>query len=156
LVLTTFFAAFQTLILAAWFGSMVYSIVIVQQFQLRAPDPETYEEVGQLMASGSRRRILRLIMLITVSGIGLAITRLTDDPGPGGTWIALMWVKLALFVLAVSAFTYQSWWVWPKRIFALPTEMPRVRRTFLITSLVMAVALGGILIVDVIAAYLGS
>jgi hypothetical protein len=154
--LTTFFAAFQTLILAAWFGSMVYSIVVVQQFQLRAPDPETYEEVGQQMASGSRRRILRLAVLIAISGTALAITRLTDDPGPSATWITLMWVKLALFVVAVSAFAYQSWWVWPRRIFALPAEMASVRRTFLVTSLVMAVALGGILVVDVMAAYLAT
>jgi hypothetical protein len=156
LALTIFFAAFQTIILAAWFGSMVYSIVVVQQFQLRAPDPETYEEVGQLMASGSRRRIARLAVLIAVSGTGLAITRLTHDPGPGDTWITLMWVKLALFVLAVSGFAYQSWWVWPRRIFALPAEMPAIRRTFLITSLFMAVMLGGILVTDVVAAYVGN
>jgi hypothetical protein len=152
MLLTNTFAVIQTVVLAAWFGSMVYSIVIVQQFQLRAPDPENYEDVGQQMASGSRRRITRLIVLITISGTGFAITRITADPGPSDTWITLMWVKLVLFVLAVCAFAYQSWWVWPRRIFALPAEMPAVRRTFLITSLFMAVMLGLVLAVDVVAA----
>jgi len=152
MVLTNVFAVIQTVVLAAWFGSMVYSIVVVQQFQLRAPDPENYEDVGQLMASGSRRRIIRLIVLITISGVGFVITRLHRDPAPSDTWVTLMWVKLVLFALAVCAFTYQSWWVWPRRIFALPAEMPGVRRTFLVTSLFMAVMLGLILAIDVVAA----
>ncbi|MBJ8338363.1 MULTISPECIES: hypothetical protein [Antrihabitans] len=152
MALTNTFAVFQTVVLAAWFGAMVYSIVVVQQFQLRVADPESYEDVGQLMASGSRRRILRLAFLIGVSGTGLAISRATADPGPSDTWVVLMCVKLALYVVACSAFAYQSWWVWPRRIFALPAEMPAVRRTFLITSLVMATALGLMLAVDVIAA----
>jgi hypothetical protein len=152
MALTNTFAVIQTVVLAAWFGAMVYSIVMVQQFQLRAADPDEFEDVGQLMASGSRRRILRLAVLIAISGTGLAISRATDTPRPSTEWIVLMCIKLVLFVIACGAFAYQSWWVWPKRVFALPAEMPGVRRTFLITSLVMTVTLGLILAIDVIAA----
>lgn len=152
MALTNTFAVFQTVVLAAWFGAMVYSIVVVQNFQFHVADPENYEDVGQQMADGSRRRIARLAVLIAISGTAAAISRANVDPGPSTEWVVLMCVKLVLFVIAVGLFAYQSWWVWPQRIFALPAEMPAVRRKFFAISIGMAVALGLILAIDVIAA----
>ncbi|WP_280397097.1 hypothetical protein [Nocardia carnea] len=154
MVVTNLFAVIQTLFLAVWFGSMVYSIVVVQQFQFTAEDPEEYEEVGQMMADGSRQRILRLAIIAGIAGAVAAMSRAMDTPAPSGAWVALMAVKVVLYIGAVTAFAIQSWRIWPKRIFALPGEMPGIRRTFFALSLTMAVLLGAILAIDVVAASL--
>ncbi|NKY89344.1 hypothetical protein [Nocardia veterana] len=151
MVVTNLFAVIQTLFLAVWFGSMVYSVVVVQQFQFKAEDPEEIEEMGQMMADGSRQRIARLAIIAGISGVMAAITRAVHTPAPGGAWVALMIVKAVLFVVACAAFGFQSWWVWPKRIFARTEEMPGIRRTFFTLSLTMAVTLGAILAIDVVA-----
>ncbi|WP_460695399.1 hypothetical protein [Nocardia thraciensis] len=149
--MTNLFAVIQTLFLAVWFGSMVYSVVVVQRFQFDAGDPEELEEMGQMMADGSRQRILRLAIIAGICGVVAAISRAAHTPAPGGAWIWLMIAKLALFLVACAAFAFQSWWVWPKRIFARTEEMPEIRRTFFALSLTMAVTLGAILAIDVVA-----
>ncbi|MFH5228776.1 hypothetical protein [Antrihabitans spumae] len=146
------FAVSQAVMLSAWFGIMMYSIIFVQRFQLRSADPDAVEDIFQQIAHGARKMALQTIAVIAVTGTGLAVTRVLITPGPSAEWIVLMCAKLVLFLLACATFVYQSWWVWPKRIFAPPDEMPRVRREFLAAAVVIAVSLGSMIAVDVLAA----
>ena len=46
------------------------------------------------------------------------------------TWLAVVLIKVTLFASAVVIFSYASWRLWPRRIFATPDELPAIRRRF--------------------------
>ncbi|MFH5207322.1 hypothetical protein ACHIPZ_03665, partial [Antrihabitans sp. NCIMB 15449] len=98
------FAVSQAVMLSAWFGIMMYSIIFVQRFQLRSADPDAVEDIFQQIAHGARKMALQTIAVITVTGTGLAVTRVLITPGPSAEWIVLMCAKLVLFLLACATF----------------------------------------------------
>lgn len=42
----------------------------------------------------------------------------------GSLWWSMMGSKTVLLCVALSIFTYVSWWLWPERLFASPKELP--------------------------------
>ncbi|NEE00160.1 hypothetical protein [Phytoactinopolyspora halotolerans] len=111
-------------LLAAWLGSMLYSLVIVQPRAHRffAADDDRLEEFLTVVGSGNRRPVVALITGLFVS---LAVIPIADTPrAPQAILYA---VEGGLLVAAAVVFARVSWWLWPRRVFALAEERPRHR-----------------------------
>jgi Flp pilus assembly protein TadB len=117
---------------AVWLGSMAYSLFVVQPRIARVLATEPAEDVYRELAAGNRWRVVALIAALALSG--LALVPLTDHPR--GWWV-LVASKTLLLVLASAAFWWVSWRGWPRRVFALPDELPAVQRRFRVVAIVM-------------------
>lgn len=123
----------------AWLGSMGYSLLVVQPRIRRAlPDPERAEELYRELAAGNRWPVIGLIGVLAFSGAGLI---LVHDGRSYGWWLAVG-LKVALLVAASALFWWVSWRGWPRRIFALPQELPAEQARFRRVALAMAVLVG--------------
>jgi putative copper export protein len=122
-------AAAHALASGAWFGSMFYSLTVMQPRAKRffATDAE-FEEFVAHVAQGARRKVLAAFGFVAVTG-GLLIVVARPTPMTRG-WLSIVIVKTALFAAAVAIFSYASWRLWPRRIFATAEELPAVQRKF--------------------------
>jgi hypothetical protein len=122
-------AAAHALSSAAWFGSMFYSLTVMQPRakQFFATDPE-FEEFVAHVAQGARWKVLAAFGFVAVTGV-LLIAVARPVPMTRG-WLLAVFVKTALFAAAVAIFAYASWRLWPRRIFATPAELPAIQRQF--------------------------
>jgi len=114
---------------AAWFGSMFYSLTVMQPRAKRffATDAE-FEEFVATVAQGARWNVLAAFAFVALTGAGLIVVA---RPQPVTTaWLVIVALKIALFAIAVAIFAYASWRLWPRRIFASPAELPGIRRRF--------------------------
>jgi hypothetical protein len=120
------------LLAAAWFGSMTYSLFVVQPRAARffAGDDDAYERWVVTLATGNRWRVLTLVAGIALSGVGLVLLGGGGAGAAGNTaaWYAAMLAKTMLLAAAVGVFSYVSWWHWPRRVFATKAELPALRR----------------------------
>ena len=130
------------LVAATWFGAMGYSLGVVQPRARRlfADDPHTYELLATTLAAGARWKVVAVLGFLGVSGIGLVGA--TDPAARGGWWWAVIGVKAVLLVVASVLFWYVSWRMWPRRLFALPGELPLRQREFLRVGAVLLVTAG--------------
>ena len=114
---------------AAWFGAMFYSLTVMQPRakQFFATDDD-FEEFVATVAQGARWKVFAAFAFVAITGVGLIVVA---RPEPVTTaWLVIVTVKIVLFMLAVAIFSYASWRLWPRRIFASPAELPAVRRRF--------------------------
>lgn len=120
---------------AMWLGAMGYSLVIVRPRLSRMFDdkPDRVEEAQQVLASGNRWPTATMIGVLWLSGVGLVVA---SDGGPTAWWLVVA-LKAALLAAATGLFWWVSWRGWPRRVFALPEELPRLRRTFDLVALAM-------------------
>jgi hypothetical protein len=90
------------------------------------------EEFTATLAQGARWKVLAGLSIIAISGVALiALAR----PEPMTTrWLVLMTIKCVLFAIATVVFCWTSWWLWPRRIFARPEELPHIRRQFRVVA----------------------
>jgi hypothetical protein len=132
---------------ALWLGSMAYSLFVVQPRVARLlPDPMRAEDVYRELAAGNRWRVVALIATLGGTGVALA---LVTEPGPARA--AGIAAKGVLWLGAATLFWWVSWRGWPRRLFALPDELPaeqaRFRRVALaMTALVAAAFALGVLV----------
>jgi Flp pilus assembly protein TadB len=117
---------------AVWLGSMAYSLFVVQPRVARILAAGPAEDVYRELAAGNRWRVVALIAALALSG--LALVPVVDHPR---AWWALITAKIMLLVLATAAFYWVSWWGWPRRVFALPDELPAVQLRFRRVAIVM-------------------
>jgi hypothetical protein len=125
----------------AWLGAMAYSLVVVQPRVARAvPDPARAEDIYRELAAGNRWPVVGLISLLALTGIGLVV--LIDGRSAG--WWAAIAAKTVLWLAASGLFWWVSWRAWPRRVFALPDELPaeqaRLRRVALALLLIVGLA----------------
>src|SRR5262245_790101 len=100
---------------------MAYSLAVVQPRLPRAlPDPSRAEEVYRELAAGNRWRVVGLIATLAVSGAALAAVH----RGGSVVWWLAVAAKAALLAAASVLFWWVSWRGWPRRLFALPAELP--------------------------------
>jgi hypothetical protein len=118
------------LILAAvWLGAMSYSIAVVQPKLLAlAGSPEDAEETMTFVAAGARPKVLAVIGLL--AGTGASLVALADPADRGRSWWVLVGAKVVLLVAASVVFWRVSWHMWPRRAFALPSEVPVEQAAF--------------------------
>ena len=118
---------------AAWFGSMFYSLTTMQ------PRARTYfasdlefEAFVAHVAHGARWKVIGAFAFVTVTGAALIVVA---HPTPASdAWLAVIGIKAALLIAAVLIFSYASWRLWPRRVFATPQELPTIRRQFRIVA----------------------
>lgn len=120
---------------ALWLGAMAYSLVVVQpRLGRMLADPVRVEDAQRELARGNRWPVLGLIAVLWLTGIGLAAAGAGEA---GGWWWAAVAVKAALLVAATGVFWWVSWRAWPRRVFALPAELPVLQRRFRSAALAM-------------------
>jgi hypothetical protein len=119
---------------AVWLGAMGYSLFVVQPRVRRVlPDPVRAEELYRELAAGNRWRVIALIGLLGASGVGLLFVQ---DGHSYGWWLTI-WLKVLALVGASALFWWVSWRGWPRRIFALPAELPAEQHRFRRVALAM-------------------
>jgi uncharacterized membrane protein len=140
---------------AAWLGSMIYSLAVVQpKIAEFFADAGEREDFATVLASGARWKVLALAALLALSGAGLTATELTDGESPGDAWTALVATKAALLTIAVALFGHVSWRLWPARLHAHMTgsdELGRIQARFRIIALALTALIACGLIVGVVA-----
>ena len=120
---------------ATWLGGMLYSLFVVQPRVPRVlPDPVAAEELYRELGAGNRWRVIGLIAALAASGAGLVAVRSGGSP----QWWVAIGAKVVLLVAASALFWWVSWRGWPRRVFALPDELPAAQGRFRRVALVMA------------------
>lgn len=134
-----------------WLGAMAYSLTVAQPALTRLfPRPETAEEAYRELAAGNRWRVVGLLAALGGSGAALA---LLAGPKPLAWWL-LIAAKTALFLLAAGLFWWVSWRGWPRRLFALPEELPPLQRRFRRVAVALAACVGAAFVLGAAAATL--
>ena len=90
------------------------------------PDPVRAEELYRELGAGNRWRVVGLIAALAASGVGLLFVH---DGHSYGWWLTI-WLKVLLLVGAAALFWWVSWRGWPRRVFALPAELPAEQARF--------------------------
>ncbi len=118
---------------AMWLGSMGYSLFVVQPrlSRLAGGDTERVEELHRELAQGNRWPVVGLIGALWVTGIALV-----RDLTP------LLGLKVAALAAATGLFWWVSWRAWPRRVFALPSELPALQRRFRTVAIAMFALVG--------------
>jgi uncharacterized membrane protein len=136
----------HTLAAAAWVGAMFYSLTVLhprarQFFQ----SPEQFEEFIATVSRGARWKVVSALAFIAATG--LFLLPLTWRPA-SPAWLLLIAAKSLALLAATAVFYHASWRLWPRRIFATPSELPAIHRSFrrvaitLILLAELAIALG--------------
>lgn len=136
---------------ALWLGSMTYSLFVVQPRIARVvPDPAKAEEFYRELGAGNRWRVIGLIGTLFVTGAALVAVHNGQSLG----WWLAIGLKAALLVAASGLFWWVSWRGWPRRVFALPAELPALQGRFRRVALVMTGLVGLSFVLGVAAAHL--
>jgi hypothetical protein len=135
---------------AGWLGGMAYSLFVVQPRVPRAlPDPARAEDLYRELGAGNRWRVVGLIATLAASG--LLLTYVHNGPSP--VWWALVAAKAVLLAGASGLFWWVSWRGWPRRVFALPQELPAQQARFRRVALAMAGLVGLAFVLGVAASH---
>ncbi|WP_350281618.1 hypothetical protein [Kribbella sp. HUAS MG21] len=107
---------------AGWVGGMAYSLFVVQPKLKRyfGADRDGREALTAVIASGNRWKVVGLIGVIALTGVGLLLIDRDD-------WV-LHATKALLLLIASGIFWYVSWRHWPQRVFATAAELPVLQR----------------------------
>jgi hypothetical protein len=122
---------------ALWLGSMAYSLFTVQP-KLAAMVGGDTEDAQRILAHGNRWRVVALITVLWITGIALAIR----DPSAAAA------IKAVLLAAATALFWWISWRAWPRRVFALPAEIPALQRQFRAVALAMFALVGAAFVIS--------
>lgn len=120
---------------AALLGGMLYSFVTVQpRAKLYFKDSRDFEAFVANLAHGARWKFLTALAVIVITGS--ADPLLSESARPLLWWICFG-IKGVLWTAILSCFVYVSWWLWPRRVFAAPADLPAIRRDFTIIGRIM-------------------
>jgi hypothetical protein len=128
---------------------MCYSIAVVQPRAARLLGAARYEEFAATLAHGARWTVIGMCAALALTGAGLVAIAAADRPSAG--WVAVMIAKTILLLAALAAFANVSWRLWPKRVFALPAELPRLHRAFTRTASTLIAVVGAEIVLGVAA-----
>lgn len=122
---------------ALWLGAMAYSLFTVQPkiAAMVGGDAERVEDAQRILAHGNRWRVVGLIGALWASGIALAAVDTNRD------WPVIA-AKAVLLAAASALFWWVSWRGWPRRVFALPDELPALQRRFRAAAITMLALVG--------------
>jgi Flp pilus assembly protein TadB len=122
---------------ALWLGAMAYSLFTVQPkiAAMVGGDAERAEDAQRILAHGNRWRVVALIAALWATGIALAATSTASD------WPVIA-AKAVLLAAASALFWWVSWRAWPRRVFALPDELPGLQRRFRSAAITMLALVG--------------
>jgi hypothetical protein len=127
-------AAVHHLSAAAWFGALVYRVFFVDPKAIKFFGAGAeFERFSLDLADGMRYVVMAALLTCGLTGFVLVGLRWNSNDG----WLELMATKAGLWTIAFALFAYISWVFWPRRVFAVASDWPSVRRQGLILSLVM-------------------
>jgi putative copper export protein len=137
---------------AAWFGAMLYSLIVLhpraKQFFL---NPHQFEEFIAALAAGARWKVLGGCSVIALTGLGLLL--LPGEGQPSATWRVCVASKTVLFMVAVGLFCFTSWVLWPARVLASAEETPKFQRRFRIIALALVALVGVSIVLGVVGSH---
>ncbi|WP_163506821.1 hypothetical protein [Fodinicola acaciae] len=117
----------HVLVEALWFGAMAYSIAVVQPRILAdAGSAAAAEPLATTIAAGARWKVVGLIATLVVTGVALALLHENRTP----LWWVVTGVRALILLTVGGLFWHVSWRMWPRRIFALPAEIPGHQAAF--------------------------
>jgi hypothetical protein len=122
-------SAAHVVLAAVWLGAMTYSLVIVQPRALRLLGEQRFEDFAAVLAHGARTAVLTVMAGLALTGSALVVLPL-DDARHDPLWWLLVAAKVVALLAALALFSWVSWRLWPRRIFALDTELAAVRTAF--------------------------
>lgn len=142
-VLDQLLAAAHLLSGAAWFGALVYRTFFVDPKAMKFFHAGgEFERFSLDLAHGMRYVVM--LALVTCGVSGFVLLGLRWDASQ--SWLTLMGVKTALWVVAFGLFGYISWVFWPKRVFAVGAELPKLRwQGFLLAVTMIVIAATGMI-----------
>jgi hypothetical protein len=88
--------------------------------------PQAAEDAATFVAAGARWKVIGVIAAIAVSGAALVLLR----AGHSTWWWMAIGAKVVLLIAASAVFWRVSWRMWPRRVFALPHEVPAHQAAF--------------------------
>jgi hypothetical protein len=139
---------------ALWLGSMVYSLFVVQPRVARVlPEPVRAEDMYRELGGGNRWPVVGLIATLAATGPVLIFVHDGRPAGPGAAWWISIAAKAALLAAAAALFWWVSWRGWPRRVFALPDEMPAHQARFRRVALTMVALVAAAFVVGVAAGH---
>jgi len=138
---------------AAWFGAMLYSLLVLHP-RARAffGSPRQFEDFISYVAAGARWKVLGGAAFIGVTGVGLLLCSAPGQLSP--TKWAFLIVKLILFVLAITLFCFTSWVLWPARTLAATEEIPQFQQRFRLIAVALLVLIGAAMALGVVSSHL--
>jgi hypothetical protein len=130
------FAFVHLAVAATWFGSMAYSLAVVQpRVATFFTDSARREEFLTVLAQGNRWRVVAMIAVLLLTGLGTALTAPTQAAFGFG-------VAVGLDAVAALIFVDVSWRHWPSRVFASAEELPAYQRALRVRARSMLVLVG--------------
>jgi uncharacterized membrane protein len=126
-------------------GSMIYSVFVARPAAERffADDPHALNTFQITLAHGGRPKVAATLAVLLLSGIGM----LAVDDELDATDVAFVVIKSVGYVAIVVAFWYMSFKLWPRRVFALPEDMPPIMKRFVVSVVVtMSAAWTGVIL----------
>jgi hypothetical protein len=124
-------------LVATWFGSMAYSLGVVQPRVAKFfPDERRREDFLLVLAHGNRWRVVGLLAVVTATCVAVVITTPARRTAVGYA------ASLVLYAAAGGVFAHVSWRHWPARVFALPAELAGFRRRLRVQAVAMLVLVG--------------
>lgn len=134
---------------AVWVGAMLHSLVVVQpRLRQLAGDVVRLEDLQQRFAHGNRWPGVGMIAFVGLTGAGLVLATAPD--AGGGWWWAAVAAKAGLLAGAAGLFWWVSWRAWPRRVFALPSELPGLQRRFRLVATAMVGLVGAAFVLGVL------
>ncbi len=138
---------------AAWFGAMLYSLIILHpRARLFFDNPSQFEEFIAWIAAGSRWKVLGGCVIIALTGIGLLF--LSGIGNKSTIWFLCIITKILLFLFAVSLFCFVSWKLWPARILAPKDKALDFQRKFHKIAIMLLVLVGVSITLSVLCSHL--
>jgi hypothetical protein len=135
---------------ALWLGSMLYSLFVVQPAVPRAiTDPTRAEDVYRELGAGNRWKVIGLIAALALSGLALV---LVESGHSTGWWLAVG-AKVTLLLVASVLFWWVSWRAWPRRVFALPAELPAEQARFRRVAIALTALVGAAFVIGAAAGH---
>ena len=136
-------SAVHQLSAAAWFGALVYRAFFVEPKAARFfQGSAEYERFSLELAHGMRYVVMLALAACALTGfilIGL-------KENSSNAWWTLIAGKTGLWIAALILFAYISWVFWPRRVFAIEREWPKIRRQGFILAVTMIAVAGSIIV----------
>ena len=138
---------------AAWFGAMLYSLVVLHpRARSFFGDIARFEEFVTWLAAEARWKVLGGAAFIALTGIGLLL--LPSQETRPALFYPCVYAKAVLFVIAVGLFCYTSWVLWPARVMASEKEIPKFHRTFRLVAITVLLLVGASMAIGVVSSHL--
>jgi len=146
-------AAAHVLAGSAWFGAMLYSLMVLHpRARSFFRGPRQFEEFIAYIAAGARWKVLGGAAFIALTGVGLLVLRGPEYVSGGRN--ACVIGKTVLFLIAVGLFCFTSWRLWPARVMASAEEVPGFQRTFRLVAVTLLVLVGACMALGVLSSHL--